>query len=120
VQASPKTKEKTVRRKQRPTTKGFPSDDGSPGCHCHSGIVHIEQNSSKRKKSDIVGDTTHIQTERSDTDEVPAMSFKSLRYIKGLLFRMIKNLGASPDPRVRTKPLLRSPSASHSRLELDG
>jgi hypothetical protein len=30
------------------------------------------------------------------TDEVPAMSFKSLRYIKGLLFRMIKNLGASP------------------------
>jgi hypothetical protein len=25
------------------------------------------------------------------------MSFKSLRYIKGVLFRMIKNLGASPD-----------------------
>jgi hypothetical protein len=25
------------------------------------------------------------------------MSFKSLRYIKGVLYRMIKNLGASPD-----------------------
>jgi hypothetical protein len=31
------------------------------------------------------------------TDGVPTMSFKSLRYIKGLLFRMIKNLGVSPD-----------------------
>ena len=31
------------------------------------------------------------------TDEVPTMSFKSLRYIKGVLYRMIKNLGASPD-----------------------
>ena len=30
------------------------------------------------------------------TDEVPTMSFKSLRYIKGVLYRMIKNLGASP------------------------
>jgi hypothetical protein len=30
------------------------------------------------------------------TDEVPTMSFKSLRYIKGVLYRMIKTLGASP------------------------
>ena len=31
------------------------------------------------------------------TDEVPTMSFKGLRYIKGVLYRMIKNLGACPD-----------------------
>jgi hypothetical protein len=37
-------------------------------------------------------------TENGDaTGEVPTMSFKSLRYIKGVLFRTIKNLGASPD-----------------------
>ena len=46
------------------------------------------------------------------TDEVPTMSFKSLRYIKGVLYRMIKNPRAKTLVPVRTKPLLRSPPAS--------
>jgi hypothetical protein len=63
VQASPTRKRY---EQSSATTKGFTSVDGSPGCQ--SGIVYIEQNSSKRKKSEIVDDTTHIQTERSDID----------------------------------------------------
>jgi hypothetical protein len=50
--------------------KGFPSDDGSLACH--SGIVHTEQNSRKRKESEIVGDTKDVQTQRSDIDRVGA------------------------------------------------
>jgi hypothetical protein len=66
-QASPKRKRY---ERSSPTTKGFPSDDGSPACH--SGIVHIEQNSRKRKKSEIVDDTKDVQTQRSDIDRVGA------------------------------------------------
>jgi hypothetical protein len=64
VQASPKRKQY---EESSATTKGFPSDDRSPGCH--SGIVqHIVQNSSTREESEIVDDTTHIQTDRPDID----------------------------------------------------
>ena len=53
-----------------PTTKGFPSDDGSQARH--SGIVHIERNCRARKKSEIVGGTKDDQTQRSDIDRVGA------------------------------------------------
>ena len=66
-QASPKRKRYD---RSGPTTKGSPSDDGSQACH--SVIVHIEQNCRARKKSEIVGDTKDVQTQRSDVDRVGA------------------------------------------------
>ena len=78
-QASPKRKRYEA---SNPTTKGFPSDDGSPGGH--SGIVHIEQNSLRSKKSEIVGDTTHIKTERSDIDEDGAAKRQKPKNNRGL------------------------------------
>ena len=63
------------------TTKGFPSDDGSGR---QSGIVHFEQNSRKRKKSEIVGDETHIQTDRSDIDGDGAAKRQKSKNNRGL------------------------------------
>jgi hypothetical protein len=63
------------------TTKGFPSDDGSGR---QSGIVHFEQNSRKRKKSEIVGDETNIQADRSDIDGDGAAKRQKSKNNRGL------------------------------------
>ena len=63
------------------TTKGFPSDDGSGR---QSVIVPFEQNSRKRKKSEIIGDETHIQTERSDIDGDGAAKRQKRKNNRGL------------------------------------
>jgi hypothetical protein len=79
AQASPKRKRN---EESSATTKGFPSGDGSQACQ--SGIVHFEQKSRKRKKSEIVGDETHIQTDRSDIDGDGAAKRQKSKNNRGL------------------------------------
>jgi hypothetical protein len=79
VPASPKRKQY---EESSATTRGFPSDDRSPGCH--SGIIHIEQNSSTREESEIVDDTTHIQTDRPDIDGNGAAKRQKTKNERGL------------------------------------
>jgi hypothetical protein len=68
--------------------------------HCHS-VLKATSDAQDAQNSDA-------------TDEVRAMSLKSRCYVKGLLYRAIKSLGARQGPRARDKPLLRSPTASRS------
>jgi hypothetical protein len=79
VQPLPKRKQ---HEESSATTKGFPSDDRSPGCH--SGIVHIEQNSSTRGESDFFGDTTYIQADRPGIDGNGAAKRQKTKNERGL------------------------------------
>ena len=95
-QASPKRKRHD---RSGPTTKGYPSEDGSRASH--SDIDHTEQNFRAGKKSEIVDGTKDEQTERSDIDETAATKRQKSKNYRGLKVIRVGTRAASLQETVR-------------------